>query len=155
MNTSDGFQILIDTKEQKPYRIAGAQFASLVTGDYSVLGLESCFAIERKTLSDLWGSLTKGHARFRNEIMRAESFLDFIILVEASPGEVIDPRAGGRKIHPNSIRGAVRKWRRDYGVRWVFVDNARRGKRFVEWQLRQWWEEYHAGLWQEQGKAVA
>jgi len=144
------FQILIDTKEQKPYRIPGAMFQALDTGDYTLAGLEHQFAIERKTLSDFYGSITKGHARFRKEIKRAQGFLDFVILVEAEPGNLIDTWSNGRQIHPNSVRGVIKKWREEYGIRWVFVRTAKQGKKFVEWQLKQWHEEYQAGLWQEQ-----
>lgn len=142
------FQILIDTKEQKPYRIPGAMFKALNTGDYSIAGLENIFAIERKTLSDFYGSITKGHARFRKEIQRAKGFLDFVIIVEALPGKLIDTYSNGRSIHPNSIRGTVKKWRNEYGIRWVFVRTSKEGRRFVEWQLKQWHEEFQAGLWQ-------
>jgi len=142
------YQIIIDTKEQKPYRIPGAMFKALDTGDYSIAGLENIFAIERKTLSDFYRSITKGHARFRKEIQRAKEFLDFVILVEADPEKLIDTYSNGRQIHPNSIRGTVKKWREEYGIRWVFVKTSRQGKKFVEWQLKQWHEEYHAGLWQ-------
>ncbi len=141
------FQILVDTKEQKPYRIVGARFQSLETGDYSLDGLTDKFAIERKTLSDFYNSITQGHDRFRSEMNRAKDFMDFVIVVEAEPGKLIDSYGNGRDIYPNSIRGVIRKWREEYNVRWIFVRDAGAGKKFVMWQLRQWWQEYQAGLW--------
>ncbi len=47
--------IVIDTREQMPlvFRHLSAVRATLQTGDYSVLGLEHLFAVERKSLADL------------------------------------------------------------------------------------------------------
>lgn len=141
------FQIVIDSREQKKYSILGAVIGTLSTGDYSIQGLEDRFAIERKSLGDAWSSLAQDHDRFRQEMERAKDFLAFEIIIEATPEKFIDTWREGRKIHPNSLCGSVVKWRRDYGIQWVFVGNAAKGRRYVEWRLRQWWEEYRAGLW--------
>lgn len=147
-------QIVIDTREQKPYRIDGAKFKALAVGDYSLEGLENKFAIERKSLADIYQSLTRDHDRFRREIEKAKDFLDFVILIEARAWQFVDTHRNGRFIHPQSIMGAVRKWRKEYGVRWAFVENAKMGKRFAVWQLKNWFEEHQAGLW-EKSEGVA
>ena len=53
--------IVIDSREQKPFRFSpGIETvtAALKAADYSLLGLEDDVAIERKSLSDLLGSIT-------------------------------------------------------------------------------------------------
>jgi DNA excision repair protein ERCC-4 len=64
--------ILIDTREQTPLTFSKLEnkMETLTTGDYSLSGFESSFAIERKTISDLIGSLTQGRERFMREIAR-------------------------------------------------------------------------------------
>jgi len=71
--------IIVDSREQTPLVFAHLPFivSGLPTGDYSVKGLEDDFTVERKTLSDLYGSLTSGRERFMRELqrMRAKSSL--------------------------------------------------------------------------------
>ena len=64
--------IIVDTREQTPLVFQSLPFrtATLTQGDYSVAGLEADFAIERKSISDLVGSLTSGRERFMREIDR-------------------------------------------------------------------------------------
>ena len=62
--------IVVDTREQKPYRFTRCQVKTLPTGDYSLVGLEDCIAIERKSAADLAGSLGAGRTRFRRELER-------------------------------------------------------------------------------------
>ena len=54
--------IVTDSREQTP--LVFTRFptitAGLVTGDYSVRGLEDHFAIERKSIADLVGSVIQG-----------------------------------------------------------------------------------------------
>jgi ERCC4-type nuclease len=64
-------QIVVDTREQRPYWTAedGVVQATLGTGDYSVVGHTGVVAIERKSVSDLYSSLggKKGCRRKRLE----------------------------------------------------------------------------------------
>ena len=64
--------IIVDTREQEPleFRRLPSRVGTLTQGDYSVAGLESDVAIERKSIPDLVGSLTSGRERFMREIDR-------------------------------------------------------------------------------------
>ena len=61
-------RILIDTREQLPLDFAryevDVERATLATADYSLQGLETIVGVERKSESDLLGSLTQGRDRF-------------------------------------------------------------------------------------------
>jgi len=197
--------ILVDTREQEPYwdlknLDEGQSFEypsglkmrreALKTGDYTLAGLEDKFAIERKSLSDIYGCVGGGRERFTKELMRARTFralisdeeiqqklkickiepskalleaiakpptfLDFVILVEASPEKFLQPWKVMCQLHPNHIRGAVYHWRRKYGIRWKFVNTRAEGRDYVFDQLKEWWNEYQVGLWTplEKKKAV-
>ena len=75
--------VVIDSREQAPLPISFPSLtAGLPTGDYSVLGLENDFCVERKSLGDLYGSLTSGRERFSRELqrMRAYRFARLLII---------------------------------------------------------------------------
>lgn len=86
--------ILVDTREQdpwlfSPYRV-GIRRASLPSGDYSVEGHESGgIIVERKSMTDLFGSMTSGRVRFFNELRRLSEFEQAFLVVEASGQEIL------------------------------------------------------------------
>jgi hypothetical protein len=88
--------IIIDEREQTPWAWSPEQAEtscrSLVAGDYALL--EDCeevkgrtmlavrFAIERKSLEDFLGTISKGWDRFQRELVRMESFPARVVIVE-------------------------------------------------------------------------
>ena len=63
---------VVDTREQLPLDLSPLRMitATLATGDYSVVGLESVVAIERKSLSDLLACVGTERERFDREVQR-------------------------------------------------------------------------------------
>ena len=132
------FRIVIDTREQLPYRfdnlgvIVPTLTAALHSGDYSILGFEDRIAIERKSLTDLYGSCTRGRDRFEREIQRLEELeeealcLDLncgcqgfhssfaAVVIEATWHEVENPMlldpAWENQTRPESILGTITAW---------------------------------------------
>jgi len=82
--------IITDTREQKPLKFMKTGFIKdvvtekLDVGDYSIKGLQHKIAIERKSPIDLFGTLGKGHERFKRELERAKDHEFFAIVIEAS-----------------------------------------------------------------------
>ena len=78
--------IIEDTREQTPLTEwpegVAVENGTLHTGDYSVKGWENCFAIERKSLQDLAGTMLGGYEahsekpkkRFNRELERMRHF---------------------------------------------------------------------------------
>jgi hypothetical protein len=76
------FTIVVDSREQLPYEFTGmvgqgseslvvpTVVQGLASGDYSIAGMEDQVAVERKSLDDLYGSVTWGRDRFEREIER-------------------------------------------------------------------------------------
>src|SRR5574340_828265 len=88
---------------------------TLTHGDYSVLGLEELISIERKSLSDLLGSLTNGRDRFESELKRARTYHRFYVLVECSPSDLLVDSFGKlSRAHPRSIWGTICTWHSRY-----------------------------------------
>ena len=90
--------ILIDTREQRelefnhPY-IDSIERVKLDFGDYAVRfkdGFIPPVYIERKSLGDLFGTMTSGYARFKKELQRAqEAKATLKLMIEANFSEVL------------------------------------------------------------------
>ena len=76
--------IIIDTREQNPLVFSfPCERGTLVTGDYSIKGLERYVAIERKSADDLISSLKdKSRDRFERELSRGRGLDYFCLVVE-------------------------------------------------------------------------
>lgn len=86
--------ILVDSREQKPYW-KGSQCAktALTVGDYASVHSLNIYHIERKSLVDLYGTVTKGHLRFRKELLRAaDKGIILEMVVEGSRKDFINKK---------------------------------------------------------------
>ena len=109
-------KIIIDSREQWPFPFedfpCSVEVGSLPTGDYSLAGLESMIAIERKSLSDLLGCLTTGRERFTRELERGRGMSFFAVIVESPLSDLragqyrsrMNPRAAVASVLSLSIR---------------------------------------------------
>jgi ERCC4-type nuclease len=96
--------IIIDSREQTPLTFTFPTVtAGLTTGDYSVAGLEYDFCIERKTLPDLYSSLTSGRNRFMRELHRMKAYPFARLLIIGSEHEVEQGASRHRGVNPKSI----------------------------------------------------
>ena len=83
--------IVIDTREQTPlsFRRLESVRRELLTGDYSFLGSEDTFAVERKTIADLTGCCTgSSRERFFRELHRLRGFRFKRLLVVGSLSDI-------------------------------------------------------------------
>lgn len=90
--------ILCDTREQLPLEFAhpyveGVTFTTLPVGDYCVKFQDAHqppIFFERKSISDLFGTMSSGYKRFRREIMRSkESKSELIIIIEGTVTDIL------------------------------------------------------------------
>jgi len=135
--------IVVDTREQKPLHFDGTIRTvrkCLKTGDYSVEGYEDQFAVERKSIPDLIGTLTAGRDRFEREMHRMAGIGFRRVIVEGSWRQVIAyvkriDRDERRRVRVKSIVGTVYAFEVRYGVPFVF---AARGAREAAWIVEKW-----------------
>lgn len=82
------YTIIVDTREQEPLYNKNTIRHKLEVGDYSLeingISHENKIAIERKSLPDLFQTLTHGHARFKKELTKARTYEYFAILIEGT-----------------------------------------------------------------------
>jgi ERCC4-type nuclease len=102
---------IVDTREQLPLDLSPlrVEAGTLATGDYSVKGLESVIAIERKSLPDLLACVGTERERFDREVQRLLAYPCRAIVIEATWGDL---ESGGwrSQIQPNAALGSVLGW---------------------------------------------
>jgi len=147
------FVIVIDNREKAPYSFTELPLKTkysrkkdtpttlyiptetryLPTGDYSIDGLEQHFALERKSLEDLYGTIGQHRERFEAELERLNA-LDFAaVIIEATQREIWAPsrhRPDWRsKLDPRSVEGSIVAWSIRYPkVHWWAVGGRREGE---------------------------
>ena len=107
-NRKNGTAIYVDSREQKA--IFDGERKLLLVGDYTTPALLDKFHIERKSPEDLYGTLTKGHVRFRNEIIRAQvNNITLALYVECSKDKFVAKEfpGGGHRQLPGNVLGKI------------------------------------------------
>lgn len=82
-------KFIVDSREQKPFVLSDSyQLKTLIVGDYTTEVLLGKFHIERKSLIDLYNTITKGHLRFKKEIIRAKHHnIKLVVMVEGTKSD--------------------------------------------------------------------
>lgn len=96
------YVVIVDSREQSPFWFRGhrcgskrqyremivrTKVAGLPTGDYSLEGFEDRVTIERKSLSDAYGTFSHERERFERELLRMAKFENAAIVIESDwPG---------------------------------------------------------------------
>lgn len=165
------FTILIDQREQAPYSfdalpatsatrdlspIVRTQTTYIKTGDYQLAGVPDLWvAVERKSLEDLFGSLSPkgGRERFRAEIERLAEFRFAAVVIEGTYDEIRDPaffRDDWRsKFHGNACFESISSWESRWpGVHWLPCGSRRMAElktfSILEKAWRRWEEKQEA-----------
>lgn len=102
---------IIDTREQHPLDLEPLRTVTgtLATGDYSVAGLESIVALERKSLPDLLSCVGCERARFDREVMRLAAFPVRCLIVEAT-WATVEAGEWRSEVTPQAALGSLLGW---------------------------------------------
>ena len=110
--------VLVDTREREPFAlyashpnwIGGKRRAALKTGDYTVEGMETLLALERKSLTDIVACTVAHRRRFLASCERLAKFRWKAILIEASYEDIktgCDEFGIPSEVHPNAVCGTL------------------------------------------------
>jgi len=149
--------VVVDTREQQPLPlyanhpnwIGGERLAALKTGDYTVEGMESLLALERKNLADLVACTVSYRRRFLAACARLSRFRWKAILVEATfedikrGPEAFDIPSG---VHPNAISGTLDAIEAKFGIPIIYSSRLKElaTERAASWLSKHftyWWME--------------
>ncbi len=113
--------IIIDTREQDPlpFRRLPSVRSSLMTGDYSIIGLQDLFTVERKTIGDLVGCVASGRERFERELHRLRGFMFKRLLVVGTRDDIKKGSFRSR-VKPSSVLHSLAAWEARYNLPVVF-----------------------------------
>ena len=129
---SDKPVIVIDSREQLPYSftLAGSVVKALPAGDYSVVGYETRFAVERKSLEDFISSVVHDRERFETELKKLVAYEHAWVVVEGSLEDILSGNYRSR-INPNSLLGMATALMTDY-IPIIFAGNRPCARALVE-----------------------
>lgn len=114
--------VVVDTREQVPLPIADLPMirGTLATGDYSILGCEHLFSVERKSIADLVGCCCgDSRARFERELHRLRGYRFKRLLVVGVPAEIATGRYRSG-ISPAAVQGTLAAFEVRYDCPVVF-----------------------------------
>lgn len=127
-------KILIDTREQAPFDFQGYDVevihGTLQTGDYSIPGLESLVAVERKSLPDLVACLGRERERFEHELERLRGY-DSVAVVVESPMSCLALGEYRSKLDPKAAYESVVAFMVRYRLPFYFAQDRRGAERFT------------------------
>lgn len=104
--------VLIDSGKQTPLPITRLPCitGALLTGDYSIAGLEHLFSVERKSVADLVSCCcASSRERFEHELHRLRGFRFKRLLVVGLRAEIEQGRYRSN-IRPASVLGSLAAW---------------------------------------------
>ncbi len=118
-------------------------------GDYSIQGMENLISIERKTLSDFYGSiggkkqegvLNTRRERLHNEFGRMrDANVEFrALVIEAEEEMVMTPEISYSKLNPNSIYGTIASFELRYNIHVYYGDRKACQVKLINWFVKFW-----------------
>jgi hypothetical protein len=116
-------------------------------GDYSLESYENAIAIDRKTLPDLFGSITGCRERFERVVAGLSQMEAGYVIVEASFADICKGatyRKAGKKITTseaiiNSVKGTITGWMLRYQVPFIFAGDRAGAEWFTYDLLKKFW----------------
>lgn len=150
------FCIVIDSNEQMPLRFPDdvpTVRQKIYPGDYSIVGLTNKFAIERKSLDDLVGSLlysevqANGEKRYRRDKLTEELLamrdFKFKCLCCEEPRSRLESHWYKSTVPPHNIMGMIFDLEAYTGVQVKFFEGREQMARWIAYEARQFWEIEH------------
>ena len=140
--------LIVDTREQEPWAfdptLVEIERRALPAGDYSVAGMETRVAVERKSLDDLVSTVIRDRGRFYRELRRLQEYDAACVVVEASLADLLAGRFRGAA-SPASVLGAVIAIIVDTGVPVFFASDRQLACRFCQDYLLRFHRTYAEG----------
>jgi ERCC4-type nuclease len=149
--------VLVDTREKEPFTllvnhpnwIGGERRATLKTGDYTVEGMESLLALERKNLADIVACTVANRRRFLASCGRLAKFRWKAILIEASYEDLKCDYANfgiESDVHPNAVCGTLDAIEAKFGIPIIYTSRYRelaveRAASWLSKHFTYWWLE--------------
>ena len=126
--------IIVDTRETQPlvFTRLESRRGTLLTGDYSIAGLENLFSIERKTIGDLVACCVgENRARFERELHRLRGFRFKRLLIIGTEEQILRGNFQSN-IKPKAVLATLTAFEIRYDVPTVFCETPEKAGRLIE-----------------------
>lgn len=123
--------IVIDTREQTPLVFEQSEAGTLYSGDYSYKGGETSFAVERKSLDDLVGSVIQNRDRFANECHRLRGYRFKRLLITADIKDLLNHEYHS-KAEPKAVMHTLYAFEMRYDLPFIFVADLEKCSKLIE-----------------------
>jgi len=139
--------IIRDTREQLGFDFAcitpppTVEVATLATGDYSLKRFETLITIERKSLSDAFGTFGKGRARFERELLRMTAFQFAAVIVEADWQTIVRHPPTRSRLDPKTVVASIAAWAIRHRVHFWTCPNRAFAEKFTFRLLERFWKD--------------
>ena len=131
--------ITVDTREQTPLKFTRLRAVerALFTGDYSIVGLEESFAVERKSLDDIANCcLSSNRDRFERELHRLRGYQFKRLVIVGRRGKIEVQRYHSR-IAPKAVLATLGAFEIRYLAPVVFCSTPEEAATAIERWF--WW----------------
>jgi len=125
--------VVIDRREQAPLPFSqlAPRLGTLYSGDYSILGAEELFAVEKKSIPDLVTSCTSERERFERELHRLRGFRFKRLVIVGSEADIL--HGNFRSLaNPRAILATLYCFEIRYDLPFVFLPTPELAGRQVE-----------------------
>lgn len=136
------YTVVTDTREQRPYPFRNAVTAKLDAGDYSILGLESVVAVERKNPGDLFGTVGAGRDRFERELVKLATYRYAAIVAETDLDEMFTRPPRHSSMSPKAVAASLIAWSIRHNVHVWFASSREHGFAVTSHILDKFWREH-------------
>lgn len=147
------YVVVCDTREQSPFafttpiKIAPNHHRKLVvergtlkSGDYSIVGLTDQVAVERKSLTDLYGTLGRGRNRFEAELTRLQTLTFSAVVIEAELSTALNSPPPRSRLSPFSVLQTWLSWSIRYPrTHWFWCPGRLGAEAVTAWLLERFW----------------
>lgn len=134
--------IVIGMGEQKKQLKLKTMTTRLRSGDYSIAGLEEVVAIERKSKSDLFGTIGNGRERFLRELSRMNEMKWAAVVVECEWYDAMKNPPERSKMPVSQIDGSINAFMQRFPrVHWVWRPGRYVASKTCFKLLHRFWED--------------
>jgi DNA excision repair protein ERCC-4 len=139
--------VIRDTREQNGYDFAcitpspEVKVATLATGDYSLEGLEDRITIERKSLSDAFGTFGQGRGRFERELERMSVMQYAAVVIEADWDTIVRRPPARSRLLPKTVVASINAWSQRYRIHFWTCPNREFAERYTFRLLERFWKD--------------
>jgi len=134
------FQFVVDTREKTPWAMPTPVAKALKVGDYTAVGFENIFAIERKSYDDMYQCITTRLPHFKRQLAKLAKLKHAYLLIEASASAFLL----GHIMHKLTGQQALERLIRltnQYNIPFCFCD--RKGGEIAQQLIYRWWSDEH------------